>query len=385
MNIKGGTKLHRFQPVVDFEYVAQNNKFHSTRKVNKFHCITLMKLYINKSFEELRFEDYSMDGNSKKNGYRFSSPLNSLETYKPSGFKFNSSQLPISFGQTNTTASTSFLDNSKAFQSASTMNVKPGTSLELQPRKKDEKTGSFDFRSQKIKFQNTNSSGNSLTSSLQQTDPVQQILTELSVKLNNFEGILTSALGRIDTMENDVKQIKTYVSLVNKRLSYQDDKKLLSKIDEIEDRMRRESNVILFGLPEADSVLTFKEKYNCDRDKIIAILNTLLPDNVPKIETVQRFGKQSEMAPQCRPLRVTFVDKQSVKDVTAAFKKLKMQQEQLPENIPDSLSISWDKTRIQLKEYKKVRMELDRRLANGEEGICINYKNGNPVIVPQRL
>lgn len=144
-------------------------------------------------------------------------------------------------------------------------------------------------------------------------------------------------------------------------------------IQEIIDRDRRKNNIIIFGSVET-KCNSNSEQVNLDTKLVGEICSTLLVADT-NIK-VSRLGKFDPTAiDRKRPLRVSFNSESIVGAALRNASKLKTNS-----NL-SGLSISRDRTPMQLKIHRDARAELDNRLKNGEKNLKIQYKNGIPHIV----
>lgn len=137
---------------------------------------------------------------------------------------------------------------------------------------------------------------------------------------------------------------------------------LNSLMSEIYERGRRAKNVILFNL---------KEAANSEDD--LRLTNDLLRRNsLPNCCSVQRLGSANGREP--RPLRGTFETKDDALLVLKNRKKL----------LELRISVDGDKTINRRNHLRDTRMELDRRITEGEKDLTIKYVDGIPTILPKQ-
>lgn len=143
-------------------------------------------------------------------------------------------------------------------------------------------------------------------------------------------------------------------------------------IQEISERERRKTNLIVFGIPEQTNVSP-KEKVAHD---LLEIQNLLKAANCPPNHEIKAFriGKESTTN-TIRPIKVILP---SEKQVHAVIKKAK---ELRSNSSYKSVSISFDRTPKQIDHYRQLKKNLEERMKNGETNLKIKYTNGYPKIV----
>lgn len=144
-------------------------------------------------------------------------------------------------------------------------------------------------------------------------------------------------------------------------------------LQELTDRFERRQNIVIFKLDEIESQ-NKRERNEHDLSSARMILGNISTDvDTDRIE-VHRVGRYVKDRP--RPLKIKLG---SVKDVHLIIKKVRKLRD-----IEEfkHISISYDKTIRQVTYYKKVKADLDARVAAGEVNLRIRYRNGMPVISP---
>lgn len=180
------------------------------------------------------------------------------------------------------------------------------------------------------------------------------------------------------TLSSDIKELQAAIlSLKTEIMARQpvsiDDHLFEELLLEMNERNDRKQNIILFNVEESDS-RDINVRNDADRAATADILQSL-PINID-IESVgiHRLGRHVLGAQRHRPLRVRLA---STKDVHTIIKNAK--------HLRDSsdfkhVHIALDRTRRQMDYYKKIKLELDTRIANGESQLRIKYRRGIPVI-----
>nr|CAI5834913.1 unnamed protein product [Callosobruchus analis] len=188
---------------------------------------------------------------------------------------------------------------------------------------------------------------------------------------------------KISSLENKVAQLEQQLTMLTAKIEESDSKHTsipenpqeerdnsTQKIDvirEINERQLRKKNLIVFNLTEADGGNTTDK---VTAQEMISSVCPAIPTNNLK---VYRIGKA--LLNKTRPLRIIM---NSHSDVRATFSKIK----ELKSN-PNykDIALGFDKTQTQLNEYRNLKQELNRRLAQGEMNLKIRYYNDIPKIV----
>lgn len=141
-------------------------------------------------------------------------------------------------------------------------------------------------------------------------------------------------------------------------------------IREIQDRETRKKNVIIFGNAETNSQ---EEAFN-EKKSTLDILQSINPSiSEENIVHLYRLGRKQNNKP--RPLKVILKSSEIARDIISKAKKLKWNPN------TTGISVSFDRTPLQTKEYKDLKEQLNIRLASGEQNLRIRYINGTPKIV----
>ncbi|CAH2021030.1 unnamed protein product [Acanthoscelides obtectus] len=146
-------------------------------------------------------------------------------------------------------------------------------------------------------------------------------------------------------------------------------------LQEIEERNRRKQNIIIFGLTE-DQSRTKQEQIAHDTQEVKSILQTLSTEIDTNVRLF-RLGKFDPTKDRPRPVKVSLRNNQDVLLCIKNSAKLTRRSG----NRNTRISISTDRTPKQQEFYRKVKHELDQRIAAGEKNIRIKYVHGLPKIV----
>lgn len=178
------------------------------------------------------------------------------------------------------------------------------------------------------------------------------------------------------SLGNSINALKAAILDLKKEIQTHDIKALNDSVfedllHELSDRYDRKQNIIVFKHAEIESQnITERDEHDISTAK--SILGSLSAGiDLTRIE-VHRLGRYVKNKP--RPLKIKLGNS---KDVHAIIKNAK--------NLKDSatynhISISYDRTTRQINYYKKIKAELDARVAAGEQNLKIRYKSGVPII-----
>ena len=138
-------------------------------------------------------------------------------------------------------------------------------------------------------------------------------------------------------------------------------------VSEEKDKEKRRPNLMIFSVPEIISA-DRKVRVKHDTDMFEKVLNLImvLPDLRDKISRIIRTGRfDSESA--MRPIKVIFKEIDTkYKFLQKAYKLKDVQDDQFKD-----VRISDDRTPQQIRKYRDLRSELERRKALGEENLKI--------------
>lgn len=140
-------------------------------------------------------------------------------------------------------------------------------------------------------------------------------------------------------------------------------------MEEVLERERRATNVILVGIKECDSNIGSERKLFDDLSvkKILQDVNNG-GDFCEKVVTVQRLGRRDDG--KTRPIKVVLTSRQDAVWVLKNKNKAKKE-----------VRIYDDKTPKQREELNRLRDSLNTRVQNGEANLTIRYVKGVPKIV----
>lgn len=185
-------------------------------------------------------------------------------------------------------------------------------------------------------------------------------IENLNISIRENRDSIRTCEHAISDIKNENKNILTRLQEVESNYQLNTDELFL----EATERLRREKNIIIMGLPDANDV-------NKDRQSLCDLFSKLLPNQNIEILRLLRFGKNSKGP---RPLKVEL---SSCKHVTDILKN----KNKIPREIYPSISLKNDLTIHQLKQLENLRKDLERRRKNGETNLTIKYVKKVPTII----
>lgn len=185
---------------------------------------------------------------------------------------------------------------------------------------------------------------------------IKSQLNQLEVKLNNDEK-------KIELLETDIKELKIRPAPTTQNKPIYANEQI---IREIQDRKKRENNIIIMGIAENESC-NIKERNIQDEADVLKIICQIITD-IPKPAKIFRIGKYTPG--KARRIKVCF-DKPET-----ALLLLKNR-----DKLPNNLKMFSDQTPAQQKYYLHIKEELNQRICSGETDITIKYVNGTPAII----
>lgn len=222
-------------------------------------------------------------------------------------------------------------------------------------------------------------------------DDLQKDLdTRLTGIRTSFEEFAKSTNARMKTMEDDLFIAREEITRINARIdtfnkdlsvakiSARDTGNAVSQnqvLEEIEDRLLRRKNVILYGIPENDNNL------NADKDNVNSALSDLGFDS-SSITGAIRLGKFSTSLGKPRPIKITTASVEHVDKLIRSFQQMKK-----TDSLPPcwvNVQIQRDWTLKQRQDYAELKKELTARKTQGEDQARIVTRNGVSRIVNPR-
>lgn len=182
-------------------------------------------------------------------------------------------------------------------------------------------------------------------------------ISEIETKVSNSEDKIKMLETDYNEWKLSPQSTKTNELCVNEQI-----------IRELQDRKKRQNNIIIVGIPEQSSTIT-QERIHQDEADFLNITSKL-SENIPNPNKVYRIGKYN--AGKTRRIKVCYDKPEPV-----------MQLLRNKEKLPDGIKIFSDQTPAQQKYFLAIRDELTRRIESGERDLTIKYINGVPTIIKQ--
>ena len=202
----------------------------------------------------------------------------------------------------------------------------------------------------------------------------QEILNTIRLEHAKLNDVIASLLLKIDHLEKKNAEMEERCSQLEdanrKLLNKADDggkieEKLTSVYDEYEDRKSRESNLIISGIEE-ETEGTVDERRSKDEKKLKKVLNFLNIEE-ESCMNVSRIGKPSDNG-KPRLLRVKMRNLELKRRTLVSSKKLRSSESYR------QVYINPDYTKKEQEAQKKLREDLKRLRANGEDVIIFRGK-----------
>lgn len=196
-----------------------------------------------------------------------------------------------------------------------------------------------------------------------------QRLTTIENNVTSVDNNMISVIERVDTLELKAQEFEAGLNLDNDI-----DESLFG---EFEDRIRRRSNICIFGFKESLKENSYDQEL--DKQCISKLINSfLMPDH--NIDTnnikIVRLGKFSQGRDSPRPVKVLCGTPAAASAILDSARKTR---EVDPQKLV-SISVAPDKTVKQQEYYKKIKKILDDRTKAGESNLRIRYSKGIPFI-----
>lgn len=196
---------------------------------------------------------------------------------------------------------------------------------------------------------------------MEQRSTIEEVLTEIK-HINVVRNI------KVLELEKQVAALHSELNIL-KNTKPEGDNGLGSEnsFEEIQDRINRANNVVMFNVPEKISDDS-KVRINHDIEQVEEILHKLDLKEVKDFKVI-RLGKLNQSKP--RPIKVFMVNTSNAQECIKRKRMLK----------DTNIKISADLTTSQREYRKKLYTELNERKGQGENDIIIRYANGVPKIV----
>lgn len=196
---------------------------------------------------------------------------------------------------------------------------------------------------------------------------MDQIITDVDRLNKNIESLndrVTSNEARIRTLEDASKNPQTCTALNQENM-----------IAEMNDRARRASNVMVYGLVESTSANIDDRKLH-DLNAVSDLFKTFYPEFDNSKTKTARVGKRQ--TGKSRPLKVILNSERDARHIISSFSGVSAPK---ANSKYSSVKISRDRTPQEQKYFKSLLDELHDRESKGEANLTIKFKNNVPCIV----
>lgn len=193
-------------------------------------------------------------------------------------------------------------------------------------------------------------------------DTVQRV-DDLTERITNIEGNLQDLTNNISTNVDNFSQINKYAI-------------------EIEERIKRKCNLILFGLFESRATTIDKDDINDDKKNVLNFISTFFDSSTITDIKTYRIGNFKQDHQRPRPLKIVLSNYTVAKSLHRKFMSAK---KAARDNLMKGMSLHPDKTKYQLEEVTSLKKQLDLRISQGEKNLCLTFRHGTPAITKRTL
>lgn len=192
------------------------------------------------------------------------------------------------------------------------------------------------------------------------------------VTCNTLGNDIASLKAVILGLQSELRELKANnLKNLSSSVNYED------VIQEVEERQKRRTNIIIFGIAEQSSDLDKNARLSEERLQVAGIINGISPGTVlAENANIFRLGKFNATSQKPRPIRLRFDNEHMVQDIIRKFVRARKDNNRFKH-----ISISSDRTPKQLEHLKATKMELEERKNAGEQNIKIQFVRGSPKIV----
>lgn len=195
---------------------------------------------------------------------------------------------------------------------------------------------------------------------------MENILAEQYAMKTKIENVIEENLttkNRIEILEKNLKELEVSKNTDSEESLYLNHEKLIM---ELKERASRETNIIIFGIPEnTNSIAIARQDY--DLQQVLKHIKGIYAD-CPQPLKLFRLGRYR--SDNHRPIKVCFTSRDTVMHILRN-----------KSNMSKDIRVYSDQTPMQRDYYNKIRNELQNRQENGESNLTIKYINGIPKIM----
>ena len=196
--------------------------------------------------------------------------------------------------------------------------------------------------------------------------------------------LLPSLLDTIKNLSETVDALKQQITNLTSNLPKNDSNyDYESMVQEVTERQKRKTNIILYNMPEQDPSLNNETRKNKEAELVSDFLKLLQHDSgnerssIPElISTPIRLGKY--VTNKIRPIKLTLKEEKDVFNLLGLIKRKRRNIDAVPHF--KSVHASSDKTDKQRLYYKELLNQITNRREKGELDLFIKYIRGVPTI-----
>lgn len=212
-------------------------------------------------------------------------------------------------------------------------------------------------------------------------------MDEYSLQINSNTARIVSVESEVQILSNKLSAVEGTISDINTIVQSKDtithDSLLNNCMQELEDRIARKKNIMVFGLPEnsgppsAINLLVDDNLLLEIKNLVFGSVATVLMDKV----VTRRVGKLSSdrQGQHPRPVKISCVSTSHARDLFHAFMSAKKDVSRM-DNLRN-IWVTYDKTNAEIRELRSVKAELSSRQERGESNLTIAYRRGRPAII----
>lgn len=206
---------------------------------------------------------------------------------------------------------------------------------------------------------------------------VETVAADLTTAHNNIVASVTTWSDKCTASENQIRSLVSQVQVTclkaTKDSVTQHDLEN-SSMEDVE-RVRRNGNIIIYGLPEPPLPSSGARK-SADFTEAGRVVATICPDLPTSFMQVNRIGAFSQTQARPRGLRVQLGIMTAAELLTNAFRSITPKPPSL-----SGLSITRDRTPLQQRQLHSAIKELDERKKSGEENLSLSFSGSRPRVV----
>lgn len=188
--------------------------------------------------------------------------------------------------------------------------------------------------------------------------------------IENIKSDNTKTQQQIQNIIKDISDLKTTETSSDRLISKSPARNHENLILELKERSEREKNIVIVGIPEINDK-NYKARQIHDADEFMKLAFTA-NENCPKPVRSMRLGKY--IPGRDRPLKICFNNIDTPKQLLRNKDKF-----------PEHTKIYSDRTPAQKEYMATVKMDLAKRLENGEKDLIIKYIRGIPQITESKV